>query len=365
MNNQTDSFSLFSPYKLGQLNLKSRIVMSPMTRSRATNNIPNELMAEYYAQRSEAALIISEGTSPSPNGLGYPRIPGLFNRAQVEGWKAVTQAVHKAGSHMFVQLMHTGRVGHPGNLPQGARLLAPSAIPWEGHMHVDGLGSQAVPVAQEMSADEIEEAIGEFVHSAELAMEAGFDGVELHGANGYLIEQFLNTAANQRTDTWGGSVENRIRFAVEVARRTAARIGGHRVGIRVSPYGAGGGLRSDDDQVETVHEALAGELKKIGLAYMHVVDHSALGMPQVPASVKEKIRKAFGGPIILTGGYDLQRANADLAEQKGDLIGFGRPFISNPRLATRLQKGLPLVAADFATFYTPGKVGYTDYPLEP
>lgn len=365
MTTQTTAANLFSPYTLGRISLANRVVMSPMTRSRAIGNVPNELIARYYAQRAEAGLIITEGTAPSPNALGYSRIPGLFTAEHVAGWKKVTDAVHAAGSRIFVQLMHTGRVAHPDNLPSGGRLLAPSAMAWEGKMWVDGQGQLAIPPPEAMTAEDIEQALGEFVHSADLAIEAGFDGVELHGANGYLIEQFLNTASNQRTDEWGGSVENRIRFTVELAKRMTARIGGDRLGIRVSPYSPTNGLRSDDDQVETVYETLATELSKIGLVYMHVVDHSALGNPPVPASVKEKIQKAFGRTVILAGGYDLARANADLAAGRGDLIGFGRPFIANPRLVSRLRAGLPLATPDFSTFYTPDEKGYTDYPLEP
>ena len=232
-------------------------------------------------------------------------------------------------------------------------------------MSVDGKGQLPIPTAEAMTSNDIEQAIEEFAHAAELALEAGFDGVELHGANGYLIEQFLNTAVNQRTDEWGGSVENRVRFVVEVAKRAAARIGGDHLAIRVSPYGAAGGLRSDVEEIETVHETLAGELKKIGFVYMHVVDHSSMGAPPVPSSVKDKIRKAFGGTVILAGGYDLKRANADLAAGRADLIAFARPFIANPRLPSKLRQGLPLAAPDFATFYTPGEKGYTDYPIEP
>lgn len=364
MTTQTTA-TVFSPYTLGRISLANRVVMSPMTRSRAIGSVPNELIALYYAQRSEAGLIITEGTAPSPNALGYSRIPGLFTAEHIAGWKKVTDAVHAAGSRIFVQLMHTGRVGHPENLPPGGRLLAPSALSWEGKMWVDGKGQLPIPTPEAMTADDIEHALGEFVHSAESAIEAGFDGVEIHGANGYLIEQFLNTGANQRTDEWGGSVENRIRFAIEVAKRITARIGGDRLGIRVSPYSNTNGLRSDDDQVETVYETLATELSKLGLVYMHIVDHSALGNPPVPASVKEKIKKAFGRTVILAGGYDLARANADLAAGRGDLIAFGRPFIANPRLVSRLRAGLPLAAPDFSAFYTPDAKGYTDYPLEP
>jgi N-ethylmaleimide reductase len=358
------TIDLFSGFKLGRLTLPNRIVMAPMTRSRAIGNVPNALVAEYYAQRAEAGLIITEGTSPSPNGLGYSRIPGLFNAAHVAGWRQVTDAVHAKGSRIFVQLMHTGRVGHPENLPAGARILAPSAVTWDGKMYVDGKGELPVPTAQPMTEADIEEAIGEYVRSAELAIEAGFDGVELHGANGYLIEQFLNTAANQRTDAWGGSVEGRARFAIEVGKRTAKAIGGDRVGIRVSPYGVNGGLRSVDDHVDEVHETVARGLRDAGFLYIHIVDHTAMGAPPVPPTIKEKIQHAFGGPIILAGGYDLEHANADLQAKRADLIAFGRPFIANPRLPSKLKNGSALATPDFTKFFTPGPEGYTDYPLE-
>lgn len=354
--------TLFDPHTLGRLQLSNRAVMAPMTRSRAIGNVPNDLIARYYAQRAEAGLIISEGTSPAPDGLGYARIPGLYNAEHVAGWKKVTGAVHAAGSHIFVQLMHTGRVGHPANLPPSARVLGPSALVWEGQMHVDGQGQLPIPTPEAMNEDDIERAIEQFAHAAELAVEAGFDGVELHAANGYLIEQFLNSGANQRSDAFGGSVANRIRFAVEVAKRAAARIGAQRVGMRISPYGNANGLRTDDLDVEELYESLARELSKLGLVYVHIADHSAMGAPAVKASTREKIRRAFAGALILTGGYDLARANADLAANHADLIGFGRPFIGNPRLITSLRDGLPLSAPDFSTLYTPGEKGYTDYP---
>jgi N-ethylmaleimide reductase len=352
---------LFSSYKLGKLELANRTVMSPMTRSRAIGNVPNDLMATYYAQRAEAGLIVTEGTSPSPNGLGYARIPGLFDAAQVEGWKKVTSAVHAAGSKIFVQLMHTGRVTHPKNLPAGARTLAPSAVLLDGHMYTDEDGPQPHPTPEAMTDAEVESTIGEFVLSAKLAIEAGFDGVELHGANGYLIEQFLNTASNQRTDRWGGSVENRARFAIEVARRAAAAIGADRVGIRLSPYGVFNGM-TPDAETDALYTHVAAELGKVGLAYIHLVDHASMGAPAVPPSIKEAIRKSFGGTILLSGGYDAKRAEADLVEGKGELVAFGRPFLANPKLVTKLRSGAELAAPDASTFYTPGEKGYTDYP---
>ncbi|MFT3770018.1 MAG: hypothetical protein QM820_31710 [Minicystis sp.] len=259
--------------------------------------------------------------------------------------------------------MHTGRASHPDNLPAGARVLAPSAIALGEDMYVDGKGPQPAPVPEAMTEADIEQTIEGFARSAELAVEAGFDGVELHGANGYLIDQFLNTASNQRTDDWGGSVPNRIRFAVEAAKRAAARIGGDRLGIRVSPYGAFNHMVTDEAQ-EDVFESLARELSALGLVYLHVVDHSAMGAPEVKPSIKRKLREAFKGTLILSGGYDRDRAEADLREQRGDLVAFGRPFIANPRLVTKLRERKELAAPDFTTFYTPGEKGYIDYPVE-
>ena len=353
---------LFSEYKLGRINLKNRLVMAPMTRSRAIGNIPNNLMAEYYKQRAGAGLIITEGTSPSPNGLGYARIPGLFNDEQMRGWKEVTEAVHNEGGHIFVQLMHTGRVAHPLNLPANAKVLAPSAIGLKGQMWTDQQQLQPFPVPQEMTIDEIHQTIEEYVNSAKLAIEAGFDGVELHGANGYLIEQFINPTANQRTDLYGGSPENRIRFAVEVAEKVANAIGADRLGIRVSPYGASNDMRAYDS-IDDTYSLLAEKLSKLNILYMHIVDHSALGAPPVSPTVKAIIRKNFTGTVILAGGYDIEKAERDLQDKKGDLIAIGRFFISNPNLVDKFKKNVELTKAEPATFYTPGEKGYIDYPL--
>jgi N-ethylmaleimide reductase len=354
---------LFTPYTLGTIELKNRVVMAPMTRSRAIGNVPNDLIATYYAQRAEAGLLITEGTSPSPNGLGYPRIPGLFNAEQVEGWKKTTSAVHAAGSKIFVQLMHTGRVSHPLNMPAGAKLGGPSAIATPGEMHTDAQGPQPYPVPEVMSEEDIEREIQTYVDSSALAIEAGFDGVELHGANGYLIEQFLNVGANQRSDRWGGSVENRARFALEVATRVAAKIGKGRVGIRLSPYGVFNGTTADE-HTDALYTYLAQKLNDIGILYVHVVDHSAMGAPAVKPEVKKAIRDNFRGTYILSGGYDLARAEVDLAEKKGELVAFGRPFLSNPRLVSKLKSGAALIPPDFSTFYTPGEKGYTDFPVD-
>lgn len=352
--------TLFTPATLGKLQLKNRVVMAPMTRSRATGNVPNELMEKYYRLRAGAGLIITEGTSPSPNGLGYARIPGLFSEAQVQGWKRVSDGVHQAGGKMFVQLMHTGRVSHPANMPEGARILAPSAIAAPGEMWTDSNGQQPQPVPAAMSEADIALTIAEYAVAAKHAIEAGFDGVELHGANGYLIDQFLNTASNQRTDRWGGSIENRIRFAVEVARASAAAIGAERIGMRISPYGVFNGM-APDAEMDALYERLIAELNAIGLVYIHIVDHSSMGAPEVSPSLKAKIRATFKGKYILSGGYDLARANADLDANCGDFVAFGRPFISNPDLVQKLQNGQALTAPDFSTFYTPGEKGYTDY----
>jgi N-ethylmaleimide reductase len=351
---------LFSEIKLGRISLKNRVVMAPMTRSRAIGNTPNELMASYYSQRAGAGLIVTEGTSPSPNGLGYARIPGVFNQEQVLGWKNVTDQVHKKGGRIFVQLMHTGRVSVAANLPPGAKILAPSPVALAGTMFTDSQGLQPYPVPTEMTEADIRHAIEEYVAASRLAIEAGFDGVELHGANGYLIDQFLNTATNLRKDQWGVGVVNRTRFAIEVAKKTGEAIGFDRVGIRLSPNGAFNGM-VPDAEIEDIYERLAQEFAKLGLLYIHVVDHSSMGAPEVKPSVKLKIRQSFNGKVILSGGYDVARAENDLVEKKGDLVAFGRPFISNPELVSKFQSGAALVAPDPGTFYTPGEKGYTDY----
>ena len=228
---------LFSKTTLGPLALQNRLVMAPMTRNRATGNVPNDLMAQYYAQRASAGLIITEGTSPSPNGLGYPRIPGIFSAAQIAGWKRVTEAVHAQGAKMFMQLMHCGRIAHPLNLPAGARVLAPSAVAAAGEMYTDAEGMKPNAMPQAMTEADIKTAIEEYAQAAKNAVAAGFDGIELHGANGYLLEQFIRPNSNQRTDRYGGSIENRARFVLEVADAAIKAIGKDKVGIRLSPFG--------------------------------------------------------------------------------------------------------------------------------
>jgi len=353
---------LFEPFLLRSFALKNRAVMSPMTRSRAVDaNTPNALMAEYYAQRASAGLIITEGTSPSPNGLGYPRIPGLFNEAHVRGWTSVTDAVHAKGGKIFVQLMHTGRVTAVANLPAGAEVLGPMAEVCPGEMYTDAHGMQPHSVPRAMSEGDIEHAVREYAQACRLSLEAGFDGVELHGANGYLIEQFLNANVNRRTDRFGGSIQGRNRFALEVARAAVAAIGRDRVGMRLSPYGVFNGT-GPFAQLETQYLELADELSAIGLLYLHVLDHSAMGAPPVPAEIKDALRRRFTGAFILAGGFDLAAAETALDEKRADLIAFGRPFLANPDLVARLRAGAPLNAPDMATFYVPGPHGYTDYP---
>lgn len=353
---------LFEPFSARSLALRNRLVMSPMTRSRAVDfNTPNALMAEYYGQRATAGLIVTEGISPSPNGLGYARIPGLFNDAQVRGWKAVTGAVHAQGGKIFAQFMHTGRVTHVANLPAGAEVVGPMPEACPGEMYTDAKGMQPHSAPRAMTERDIAHAVGEYAQAARLAIQAGFDGVELHAANGYLIEQFLNANVNKRSDGYGGSIANRNRFALEVARAVAAAIGAERVGIRLSPFGAFNSTGTYPEQGEQ-YLALARELSSLGLLYLHVLDHSSMGAPAVPAEYRAKLRSAWKGVFILAGGFDRAGAEKALAENRADLIAFGKPFLANPDLVERLRSGAPLNAPDFSTFYTPGAKGYTDYP---
>lgn len=352
---------LYTQTTLGPLKLQNRVVMSPMTRNRATGNVPNVLMAQYYAQRASVGLIITEGTSPSPNGLGYPRIPGIFSAAQVAGWTQVTDAVHAKGAKMFVQLMHCGRIAHPLNLPAGARVVAPSAVAAAGEMYTDAAGPQSHPVPEAMSEADIRTAIGEFGAAAKNAVTAGFDGVELHSANGYLLEQFIRPNSNLRTDRYGGSIENRARFVLEVVDAAIGAIGRDKVGIRLSPYGVFNDMPLYD-AMETDYLYLAQQLNARGIMYVHLVDHSPMGAPPVPDSIKSGFRKTFTRALILSGGYDAARAESDLAAHRCDLVAVGRPVLANPDLVLRWKTGATLNPPDMATFYTPGPKGYVDYP---
>jgi N-ethylmaleimide reductase len=353
---------LFDQYLLGGAELRNRIVMAPMTRSRAVeNNTPNALMAQYYSQRASAGLIVTEGVSPSPNGLGYARIPGLFNEAQVAGWKLVTDAVHAKGGKIFVQLMHTGRVSHQDNLPAGAQVVGPSSEVCPGEMWVDKSASmQPHSVPHAVSEAEIKQVVQEYANAAKLAVEAGFDGIELHAANGYLMEQFLNPNVNKRTDGYGANIAGRNRFVIEVADACIKAIGGNKVGIRISPQGVFNST-GDFAELEPQYLTLTRDLSKMGLVYLHLVDHSAMGAPPVSADLKRKIREAFDGTYIAVGGFTAQTAEKALEAKEADLIAFGRPFISNPDLVEKLKTGAKLVDPDMSTFYTPGEKGYTDY----
>lgn len=353
---------LYTPFSLGSIGLQNRLVMAPMTRSRANGNLPNALMVEYYAQRSTAGLIITEGTSSSPNGLGYPRIPGIFSSAQIEGWKAVTDAVHSKGAKIFLQLMHCGRISHPLNMPAGARVIAPSAVAASGEMYTDADGLKPFPVPEAMTADDIRVVVAEYAQAAKNAVAAGFDGVELHAANGYLLEQFIRPNSNLRTDSYGGSPENRARFVLEVVDAVHEAIGREKVGIRLSPFG----VFNDMPLYDNMEEEYTWLVKQLNLSaplYIHLVDHSSMGAPLVPDSMKATFRNTFKGALILSGGYDAERAETDLAGGKGNLIAFGRAFIANPDLVERWKSGAALNTPDMDTFYTPGPKGYTDYPV--
>ena len=353
---------LFTPEKVGSIEVKNRVVMAPMTRCRAIGNVPNDLMAEYYQQRSGAGLIITEGTSPSPNGLGYARIPGIFNKSQIEGWKKVTTAVHQDGGKIVVQLMHCGRISHILNMPEGAEILAPSAVKAAGQMWTDAAAMQDFPVPKAMTPEDLVSTKAEFVSAAKNAIEAGFDGVELHSANGYLLEQFLSPISNVRIDNYGGSIENRCRFVLEVVAAVAEAIGKEKTAIRLSPYGVASDM-PHYPEIDATYSYLSEQLNKLDIAYIHQVDHSAMGAPVVPVELKKLIRKNFKNTILLSGGYEVKRAEADIQSGLGDLIAIGRPFINNPDLTERMQSNWPLSdVLNMDQFYTADEKGYTDYP---
>jgi len=355
-------YQLFTSMTVGAIELKNRIVMAPMTRCRAIGNIPNDLMAKYYQQRAGAGLIVTEGTSPSPDGLGYARIPGIFTEEQVFGWKKITSSVHNSGGKIFVQLMHTGRISHIFNMAAGSQIIAPSAIKATGKMWTDTKGLQDYPTPKAMNAADIMVTQAEYVTAAKNSMDAGFDGVELHGANGYLLEEFLSPVTNVRTDKYDGGIENRCRFVIEVISAVAAAIGKGRTGIRLSPYGVAGDMHSYPE-IDATYDYLSRELNKLDIAYIHLVDHSAMGAPAVPVEIKKLIRKNFNNTLVLCGGYDKESAEEDIESGLCDLIGFGRPFINNPDLVERLEYNEEL-SQNLKTelFYTADKNGYTDYP---
>lgn len=357
------AYKLLEETRSGAGTLLNRIVMAPMTRCRAIGNIPNDLMAKYYEQRSQAGLIITEGTAPSANGLGYARIPGIFTSQQVEGWKKVTNAAHGNGGRIFVQLMHCGRISHALNMAAGTAILAPSAIKAAGQMWTDAQQLQDYPIPKEMTAEDIITTKAEFVLAAKNAMEARFDGVELHGANGYLLEEFLSPVTNTRKDNYGGSIENRCRFVIEVVTAVADAIGKEKTGIRLSPYGVASDMQHYPE-IDATYDHLSSALNSIGIAHVHLVDHSAMGAPAVPIEIKQLIRTNFKNTIILCGGYDKEKAETDIESGLADLVAFGRPFINNPDLVERMTNNWPL-SQDLKTdlFYTADEKGYTDYLL--
>jgi len=334
-------------------------VMAPMTRSRAINNLPNDLMTEYYAQRSGAGLIITEGTAPAPEALGYSRIPGIFSEEQTAGWRPVAAAVHANGSRIFMQLMHTGRIGHPANLPAGVRLIGASNIKAAGEIWTDSEGQQGYPEPEALTTEGVEALIAAHVKAAQNAVKAGFDGIELHGANGYLIEQFLNPHVNNRTDAWGGRIKNRARLAIALAREIAAAIGPDKVGIRFSPFSTLGDLQPyAEAEVHETYAYLAAELNALNIAYLHI-GVSAV----IPQQTFDAIRSAFKGTIILCNGLTPDTAIAALDAGFADLVAFGRAFLANPDLDKRIAATATLNDPDYTTLYTPGAAGYIDYPV--
>ncbi|WP_324027045.1 alkene reductase [Maribacter sp. BPC-D8] len=354
---------LLEPYQLGNITLKNRVVMAPMTRSRAINNVPNDLMITYYSQRAGAGLIISEGIAPSPNALGYARIPGLYNQKQIEGWKKITEAVHRKGSKIFAQLMHTGRISHPDNMPKDAVILAASTLKSAGTMWTDKNGAQSYPMAKEMTIKDIHNTIEEFVQSAKNAIASGFDGVEIHAGTGFLLDTFINPHTNLRTDEYGETLEGRMKFTLEVTKKVADAIGKEKTSIRISPYGVFNDMGLYD-KTDEAFEYLVSALNKIGVIYIHMVDHSSIGAPEVSVTLKEKIKTTlYQGTYISSGGFDSEKAQWEVDSHKGDLVAFGKPFISNPDLVDRIKNGDEFAKSDSDTHYSIGKEGYTDYPI--
>jgi N-ethylmaleimide reductase len=359
--------SLFEPFQSKRLALKNRIVMAPMTRARNPNGIPDEMNARYYQQRTNAGLIITEGTAISPTATGVLHIPGLYTAEQVAGWKLVTAAVHAAGTKIFTQLWHVGRVSHTSNQPGGiapvsaSDIAAANSFAW-GY---DENGKESfVPCStpRALTTAEVKTVVQDFANAAANAILAGFDGVELHGANGYLIEQFLNPHINHRTDEYGGSIENRSRFLLEAIDASIANIGADKVAIRLTPFG---GLHEMPHypELEATYNYLAKELSHRNIAYIHIMDQKSRGSYALPDGYLARFRKAYDGILILAGGMDKEKSNQYIAEGLIDLAGFGEPFIANPDLADRLQNDWPLSEPDRNLHYGGGTHGYTDYPV--
>ncbi len=349
---------LLMPFEKGNFELKNHLVMAPMTRSRAIDNLPNPLMAEYYGQRTGAGLIVTEGTAPVPEALGYPRIPGVFNEQQVDAWRLVTDTVHRGESKIFLQLMHTGRIGHTDNLPKRMTLVGPSGVQASGQIFTDTKGLQDFSAPTPLSKDGIKQVIDGFVMAARNAIAAGFDGVEIHGANGYLLEQFLNPHVNTRTDEYGGNPENRSRFTVELVRAVSNAIGGGKVGIRFSPFSKLGDLAPyDDEETHNTYAGLAQNMGELQIAYLHI----AVNAP-IPEKTFHTIRENFSETIILSNGLTPQTGEEALHAGFADLVAFGRPFLANPDFVERIKAKAPLNPVDYTNLYTPGSAGYVDYP---
>ena len=351
---------LFTPIDIGPLALPNRIAMAPLTRSRAAEgNVPTALNALYYAQRASAGLIISEATQVSPEGQGYISTPGIHSAEQIKGWQCVTGATHAAGGRIVLQLWHVGRISHQSFQPGGKLPVAPSAIRPNGQAFT-AKGFEPIPTPRALELAEIPGIVAQYAQGARNAMAAGFDGVEVHGANGYLIDQFLRDGSNKRTDAYGGSIENRTRFLLEVVDAVTAAVGPERTGLRISPQNGQNDISDSDPQRLFNHVASA--ISGKGLSFLHVIEGDTGGTPVPPFDYKE-IKRRFGGIVIANNGFDKERANAAIEEGRADLVAFGKPFISNPDLVTRLYLDAPLAPANRETFYGGGDQGYTDYPL--
>jgi 2,4-dienoyl-CoA reductase-like NADH-dependent reductase (Old Yellow Enzyme family) len=346
--------SLFDPLRLGDLDLPNRVLMAPLTRMRADRETraPTPLMAEQYVQRASAGLIFAEATSVDPMGVGYVGTPGMWNDAHVEGWRRVTDGVHAAGGRIVLQLWHVGRISEPLVL-DGRDPISSSAIACPGYISHQR-PKREFPVPRALETHEIPEVVGHYRRAAELAMKAGFDGVEIHGANGYLLDQFLQDICNHRTDEYGGSIENRARLHLEVAQACIGVWGKDRVGMHLAPRGDAQGM--GDSNPKALFTYLAAELAKVGVTYLFLREHVG------PDRLAPDIKSAFGGPVICNEQYSIEQSAADLESGVADAIGFGRSFIANPDLPARLAAEAPLTELNFATVYTPGPVGYTDYP---
>ena len=359
----TPPSDLFQPARLGPYHLANRIVMAPLTRSRAgVDGLATPLMAEYYAQRASAGLIIAEGTNISPQGRGYAFTPGIYNDAQIKAWRPVTEAVHSRGGRIFPQLWHVGRVSHPSLQPGGTLPVAPSAIRPEATSYTLA-GFEPCVAPRALAISEIPEIIEQYRRAAANALAAGFDGIEIHAANGYLIEQFLRDSTNKRIDAYGGSRENRARLLLEVVEAVAGVCGGERVGIRLSPVSPVNGADLDGDPAGT-YGYVVGRLNAFGLAYIHIIEGATQGPREVPGGFELQIlRRSFKGLYIANNGYDLELALEARRHNLADLVAFGRLYISNPDLVERLRAGAPLNTPDRATFFGGGAAGYTDYPF--